>query len=462
MSPSSDRSTDRTATFVFVVVFALLASAGLAMHALGLNGPRHWFWRWRDLSPSLVAVVLVLPLLAIVESHRRWILGSDPPRAGRALLVLVLSSVALQAGALYAEPLGLKRLHDLVLSHTATSYYTDAFRIQDVSNFLAEFHTAKLTLHSMTHPPGPILFYYALIELFGSERAPYAAGATVMLLSALVLPVFYFAAATWLRAPRARLAACSLYALAPTLVVFLPALDTMFAVIALILAAAWQRALDEEVSSGPWSVAAGAALFVASLLAYNILAIGGLILLLAACHVFYASDRLDALKDVAIAAAASLATFIVLHLLLHFATGYRPIASFQHALELQEGQLGRIRRPYYPSVFIDLYGFFVLGAGAVAAPLVLRGLADSLGRREGEIPSPPYALLGVAAVLIVDFSGLLPGESSRVWSFLYPFAFLSVGLALVELSTRRQLVLIALQWVYLVAAKANILFVSPY
>lgn len=462
MSPPLDRSADRTALFALTVALALLATAGVAAHALSLNGPRGWYWRWRELPPLFVAACLAPAFVGVAAVHRRWILGTEAPRIGRALVALVLCCIALQLGALHVEPLGLKRLHTVVLSRTATSYYTDALNIEDAASFLASFHTASLTAHSATHPPGPILFYYGFIALFGTDIAPYAAAGAVMVLSALVLPVFYFATAPWLHSSRARLVACSFYALAPTIIVFIPALDTIFALAALALAACWQRAL-EEVSTGiRWKLATGAALFLATLLAYNVLAIGVLMLMLAASRVLSANDRRRAVTEIAIAAAVSLMALVVLHLAFHALTGYRPIASFRHALDVQAHELGRLHRAYLPSIFVDLYGFFVLGAGAVAAPLIVAGVAESLRRKEGEPRTPPYALIGVAAVLIVDLTGLLPGESARVWAFLYPFVLLPMGIAVADLAPRRQLALLAVQWLFLATVKANILFVSPY
>ena len=79
------------------------------------------------------------------------------------------------------------RIEPLVKNLTINSYHGEAQRIGNLYEWwptyperLPSFH-----LHARTHPPGPILFYYYLTRMLGSDLAAFAGGVLVAALCAL-------------------------------------------------------------------------------------------------------------------------------------------------------------------------------------------------------------------------------------------------------------------------------------
>jgi hypothetical protein len=70
-------------------------------------------------------------------------------------------------------------------------------------------------------------------------------------------------------------------------------------------------------------------------------------------------------------------------------------------------------------------------------------------------------LIGLATVLTVDFSGLLRGETARVWLFLQPLLVVPVALELARVRWPWRISLLTLQWWLLVLIKSKMSFIEP-
>ena len=128
-----------------VLAVGLVFAVGVILKQAPLNGfPTliHWMWPWRDLPVFKTAVILIAPLMII-----GWVLwrsekdealaSSSQVRSSKAtpwglLSLLALSNFLLQVLAMVAEPRGIKLIGDIVRSPLATSYFTDATKIQSV------------------------------------------------------------------------------------------------------------------------------------------------------------------------------------------------------------------------------------------------------------------------------------------------------------------------------------------
>ena len=139
--------------------------------------PPEWQWALRPDGPSrppMAAAVCALSLLALlVASGTAWA-RRRPVAARRALVTgAVLLSCGLQLGLLAREPgHPLRTLLSRTRSRSFTSYHTVAIspEARDPSSFLRHHaerlpELARSAKHAATHPPGPVLYYRALLAL---------------------------------------------------------------------------------------------------------------------------------------------------------------------------------------------------------------------------------------------------------------------------------------------------------
>ncbi len=401
----------------------------------------HWT-PWRDLGILHTSIILLpaFPLIAWVL----WKARNQPASPGMLVAILAVASLALQALGLVADPRGLSLVSRIVVS-PATTYFTDAARIHGLLDWLRHFHQVPLGFHSQTHPPGPILFYYFFLQLFGSANGALVGGWTVGLLAAAGVLVMYPFAGLWTSDSRTRITACALYALIPALTLFFPEFDQVYPVFSMLLAIFWVKALATgEVAP---ALATGAVLFLASFSAYNLLALGAF-LGYYALYWWLGKPGGSIFK----AAGLAIAVFAGLYLLLWAAVGYHPLEALQRSLAAQEVFANVLHRAYERFIFLDVYDLF-LGAGMLAFPILL----FHLSRRRTQ----PLTWIALATILTVDLSGLLRGETARVWLFLQPMLVVPVSLELAETPWNWQLSIFALQWWVLAFLKAKMTFLEP-
>ncbi len=146
--------------------------------------------------------------------------------------------------------------------------------------------------------------------------------------------------------------------------------------------------------------------------------------------------------------------------MLWLASGYRPLASLQHAIATQAELAALVHRPWLACVLLDPWDF-VVGTGIAFA---LLPALYFLGARSDAMASEDavaLAWLGLATVLLVDVSGLLRAETARVWLFLQPFMLVPAGLALARFDARARAALFAVHWFVLVAMVSRLSFIDP-
>jgi hypothetical protein len=443
---SSRRSLSTHAGAILAV--GLTFSVGVVCQLYPLNG----LWPWRDLLILRTAAILCPPF--IVVCWVLWRMEKHPAQAKPwgLLGLLALSNFVLQVLGMVADPRGIKLVGDIVMSPVATSYFTDATKIHGVVEWLRTFQQADLALHSSTHPPGPILFYYVFVKLFG----PYAAqigGLAVGLLGSLGVLAIYKFARLWTEDRRARLTASAFYALLPALTVFFPEFDEGYPILSMLLIFFWVKALIASRAFSMSAVYLGAALFLATFFAYNLLTIGVFLACYAAYWLLTNRETRSTWITLPGVSGVALGVFITLHGILWQATGFEAIASFRHALANQAGYAPLWRRPYALLALVDPYDFF-LGAGIMSLPLLILHLRRCASDRA-------LTLIALGTILTIDLTGLLRGEAARVWLFLQPLFAVPIAIELTSFSWRWRLAIFAVQWWILVCLKARISFVQP-
>src|SRR5262249_53161193 len=153
--------------------------------------------------------------------------------------LLALSNFSLQMLGMLADFGGIERVRNIVESDLATSYFHDAQRITNLTQWLSGFPRSALELHSSTHPPGPILFYYALLRVFAPSSAALLGGLTIGLIGSTGVLMIYVFAGLWTSDMRPRLLASALFALCPALTVFLPEFDQAYPIFSMLMIFCW-------------------------------------------------------------------------------------------------------------------------------------------------------------------------------------------------------------------------------
>jgi hypothetical protein len=290
-----------------------------------------------------------------------------------------------------------------------------------------------MVLHSQEKPPGPVMFYAAFIARYGTTNtASMMAGIAIAALTMLAAPATYLFLKSLTGERGSSLSGALYIALCPGIVLFLPMFDGFYAVLACALLGTWVLAVRRNSHAS--AIACGGVLALMSFFAYNPLVLGTWIIGYAGIHLTRrpggrarAAWRAE-LARVVIRALTVLSTMAVLYGGLYLISGFNPLATLRVAMENQRQLAVEWNRPYPQTLPFDLLDF-ALGAGWIALLPVAFALVHP---RRSSTSDPrdltrPLVLLALAQVLIVAITGLLQGETARVWAFMLPLLALPVG-----------------------------------
>ena len=464
--PSGERSGDGESTLAdtrqqrlqlwFVLLVGIAFACGVLAHVDALSGPAYWKWPWRNLGLARTLGMLAPPLALFLVG---WpLVAREPVSRGRALAalaVLVTTNFSLQVLGILCHPHGLDFLKAIVQSPVATSYFSDAQTITHVTAWLRDFHLAHLGLHSATHPPGPILYYYVWLKWLGPSTGALAGGLALGAIASLGVPVMYAFARLWTPDRRMRLFACAMYALLPALIVFLPEFDQIYPILAMLIVLTWVQALQGSMRC---ATLLGVTLFVATFFAYNLLATGAFLALHGGYFLWRQRADPHALHRLIRVALVALAVPTALYLALWFFTGFDPLRSFTHAVHAQNELPAMRYRSWLDGLLFAPYDFF-LGSGMLVVPLLLLFARKLVSEFDWERSDQVLSLIALGTILIVDLSGLLRAETARVWLFLQPFAVVPAASELIRLGRGRVAVFV-LQWFITAVLLCNMIFIN--
>jgi methylthioxylose transferase len=275
----------------------------------------------------------------------------------------------------------------------------------------------QLSLHARTHPPGGVLFLWALSKAMGGSVT--AASLIVSLVGALgAIPTYWLARAVY--DERAARAASALFALSPGVLLF--SATSMDAVFMTVVACAL-AALARAPGSGRWSLAAGALWAVALCFTFASLSLALVALGVGALAVHAEWGVRGHVRRFAGRGAFVLIGFGVGVLAVWLLMGLDLLAAFRANLSAHLHDPSRAR-PYVYWLFADVPAFLIAFGLAQSALLVSQTRACWRARRFG-LESVVWATLAVLAV-----SGLFRGEVDHIWLFLVPLAVAPAGAAL--------------------------------
>ncbi len=478
---------------------ALVAALGVWLLALqrALGWPDEWaisvygpVYPARFLLPPLLAFVGFGALIGYLwrSLRRERLPGHRRALAWSIALSLALGAWCLQVALWSIVPGSVPELAAIQLSDVSTGYLGEALRIDDVGEFLRSYaaQMERKPEHVATHPPGAVLFFYAVRELGRAvpplNRAALAAGSTAVgltipelaaevaryptaslrgpeglaaaMLSSWLLgaagaamPLVVFAALRGQLGDERALAGAALLALTPSMLFFFPLLDQLIALLSALMLAALAATQRHWAWSAVAGLLAAAALFV-SLGALALVALGGVFLLLrAARQVGQSSDTAWTDTRSVLVPLLAFAIGLLAGVGAWYAIGVDALGVFEQGLGAHSSITGRASfRSYHVWVWLNLVEFGVFlglplaALGASAIPRLVRALRGVSGRM-----LPAY--LGAAALLtllLLDVSGMVRGETGRLWLFFAPWLAAAVAPDLIdEQGHGRRLLIIA-------------------
>ena len=467
---SADQATGRSTRFPAVnyeasavLTAGVLFCIGIALQVTPLNGSFRltgWEWPWRgDIDTVRAIVFLLLPFAGVHYALRKaenQPIGHVPVYLG----ILALGNYLMQIMGVLTDPRGIELIQRIVLSQSATSYFSDASRIGNLISWLAHFDRATLGLHSSTHPPGPILFYFVFFKLFGSQTGALIGGCAVGFLGSLGVFVTYAFAGLWTNNRHTRILASALYALLPATSLFFPELDQVYPILSMLLILFWCRSFESKANLSKEAVYFGLTLAVTLFFAYNLLTVGAFL----ACYAFYWLWRQGwtgrSFATLLRNSGVGLSVCAGVYALLWLVTGYDPIAAFFNALSNQAVFAAFHNRSNALFALFDPLGFFLV-SGMMVLPLVLFLLIRNFHAFKSMPEHVALTLMGLAVILTIDLTGVLRGEAARVWLFLQPLVVVPAALELARFEWRWRLAIFSMQWLIVAFLKANLGFVNP-
>lgn len=465
--PSGDRgrrsaSTARRARLLLIFLVTGVYG-GLLVANIGVNGSRYWIWLWRtDSVPRgrlIVTMALAMaPLVAALLLRMRWRVLWP-----MVLIAACMSNFGLQLAEVSSlqERFTLDRVGDIVRSDAATSYYSDAARLDHsgigVIEFLKTFPQQMPTLggHNRNKPPGPTLYYWFFIKLLGdSARTPLIAGLALGALASLTAAATYLLChGLGLDRESALIAAC-VWALFPGPVVFLPELDQIYGLFTCGIVGLWAAGLRRD---RPIYAAASGVLFAAGcffthallVLTFFLAAYGGYIAL---------RDTTRGFRRLLIHGTLLFTAFIGFYVILWLICRFDPIATFQAVRASQRNNLAYLMRDWPHTIGWDLLDF-TLTAGWLTCVIAILGLAlrGAAGQFTDSFWLPAIVITQIA---LIGITGVLQSEVARLWIFVLPLLAASAAIELRQWSPGLRASVWACMWVLLLAIAQNLLFIQ--
>jgi 4-amino-4-deoxy-L-arabinose transferase-like glycosyltransferase len=417
----------------------LMTEHGLRLGAISYKlAPLYAYWR------PHVKGWLLLPI-AVLAAYLCWLrrtrvaTGLTDRRAVASFVlwfIAITTSVAMLDG-------GPRALIRPLVERPELEYSGAVDRVHGVREFMRDYPrlASTMPMHAQVHPPGAVLFVWAVTRLLGG--GPWAAAADIIGFSALAVPLVY----QWARClggPGAARRAAAIVVLTPSLVLFTAtSMDGPFAVFLIVtMWLFWQSLESRPLVQG---ALAGVAAGLAALMTYSV-TVAILFCGLAAAVTWLAepSKRRAAIS----ASAAALTGFAALHAVLWLATGYDPIEMFRVAVansnHIMSGTRHESAARHLHLAAGNLVVFFVaagLPCTLIWWPTVIgaiRSLLRETSHYAYEQPRdehadsrlPPlrrFALTALATLLIAAVVPVYVLEVERVWMFLIPLVVMPVA-----------------------------------
>jgi hypothetical protein len=354
-------------------------------------------------------------------------------------------------------PTGFGLTVDIVRSPEATSYYTDAAALSNFPGWLGSYPEFLYWtgLHTQSKPPGPLLYWSAIIRLCGyNDRAAYLGAIGMGLLATLSIPATFWLVRTLTANPTSAFLSCATLSLCPGFVLFFPMFDPIYIVLSCGLIGFWWLAVTRD--SVGYASLFGLVLALAAFISYPLLSLGSFLFVLG----FIATDSpfAESVRSTLYHGMVALVVVVVCYAFLFALSGFDPIATFARAWHNQHLFLARHTsdRQFPHTIPWDLYDF-VLGAAWIGA---LIGIIPAFRTDPDSRRLRMLIILCLAQPVLVACIGLIQTETARVWNFMFPLLLLPAGLELARWDTASRATFFACMWLLLAVIGQNMRFIT--
>jgi hypothetical protein len=386
-----------------------LVSSGSAVAKRGLISDRPpVYGRWQPSFSRLGLYALVLVVIAGIGAF----LIARRERVKPWALLLGVCGFALSFGAAVAVVNGNTRAYTdpLERKHPA-DYQQDVHLVRElgVRNFIRD-HPKILpeftSIHSKTHPPGPVVFISVLKSLFPKRLVPRAI--VIAALGCLVgIPTWFLTRA--FGNERAATFAAVLIAVAPAPIIFsFTSMDGVYMTLLTVVAALLVWAIHRP--ERPWIAVAGGVVAAAVMfMTYAVAFVVGFVVL----YAFLSAPRRAALRTLGLAAAGG----VVMLGLMRVVLGFDLVASYRASFKALPDDNAR---NYWYWLFGNIAVWLTFAGTAIAG----------LSLWEFFTKWPRYLIALFLPLVVANITRIFPAETERVGMFAYPFIAAAAGIAL--------------------------------
>lgn len=393
------------------------------------TAPPWYAWvRYPPTKTRLQAIFLVLPAIVYVGWTlfvRRIVVRKMAdamvlPVAVAAVLAMNATTAMMDGG-----PDAIWKPFDVSL-RGGSDFWADvpAVRAAGVSPFLRGYvqHLYHYSIHTRTHPPGPVLALYFVGCLLG-PGAKAASWSALVITATAVVP--FFLLVRRLAQRQIATVALALYVVTPSLVIYgATSMDGVTLVALLWTMYFLENAIDQPgIGIG---LVAGVSIAVSLMMSYVVVCIGALAALYAVQEV--AANRGKAgsvIGCLAVSLLAPVGGFVAIYAL----TGFDLVKSFE-ASRYYDHYIMRTFKMSFPRYldisFSNLMGFLI-GIGFPVVILWGKQTARSVKLRRDWTAADRFNAAGVICVLALSFAGLFTHETERIWLFFIPPALLGAA-----------------------------------
>jgi hypothetical protein len=304
------------------------------------------------------------------------------------------------------------------LEYFADVSRVDANPVAFVRNYTKIVPT--LSLHASTHPPGPVLYLWAVSRVFGNGIL--AAALSAIIGTALSMYPFSLLARTILGAATSRYAV-AMYAVTPTLVLFgATSMDGVFVFFPLLATYFFHKSWSQNPVR--YSILTGLALAAAMFFTFMSVCIGFVFTVEAILSTRTALSRRIWSNLVYVGL-----TFALVHWLLRVLTGYSVIRAFEMARRAASAYRSELYPDFwhYVNVSVANLAAFLIGVGVITVTLWWREIAEVWSAWRARRSKDLLLMAVPVVVVLLAFATIFCVETERVWMFLVPLPILAAA-----------------------------------
>ena len=301
-----------------------------------------------------------------------------------------------------------------------TLYWSDAQKVQNPIDFLKSFnhHQTQLSAHGQTHPPGAVLLYHGLSQVF---VAPGLIALVVGIISVGMASFFFYQLLrTEVSVKNARLMTLIMMLLPAVQIYFISSMEAI--IVGLVLGILYAMTLKKRAIFFTTVL-----LFILSTLSFSVMFI---------IPVMFAWDYLKK-KDVS---NVIISVLLVVNglLIIEFFTGFSYWQSFITAAQIEnpQGFMLLVDPALYVLTRIENVAEVILFWGPVMTFLYLKAW-EKLHQRKRPSRLVRLSVVGVVVLVLMYLTGMYKtGETARINLFIYPFLLIPIAVAWPRLKLR--------------------------